>query len=210
MKGEVTLFRGPSRSYDPNTWPWTWLLHQTKSFLLLRTSFEGGQGPPVLSLARGPRGAQRQLGVLAAAWGRSGLCTDLRGIPLIPSKCRLRVPRQQDPENGMRASLLGVPQTAAPHALHKDEGQGLSSGAWDSWSFTNHPGGEAAGRASSPGLGRPLRARCRVRGLGRSEAGAPRHAHASLWAQPSAQPHGGGPPASTQPCAHRAPLARSS
>lgn len=88
----------------------------------------------------------------------------------------------------MRASLLGVPQTTAPHALHKDAVQGLSSRAWDSGSFTNHPGGEAAGRAYSTGLGRPLRVRCRVRGLGRSDAGALRHACVSLWAQPSAHP----------------------
>lgn len=101
------------------------------------------------------------------------------------------MPRQHDPENGTRAGLLGVPQTTAPHALHKDAGQGLSSGAWDSWSFTNHAGGEAAGRASSTGLGRPLRVHCRVQGLGRSDAGMLRHACVSLWAQPSAQPHEG-------------------
>ena len=63
-------------------------------------------------------------------------------------------------------------------------GQGPASGTWDSWSFVNNPGGEAAGQGSSTGLGGPLRVPCRVRGLGRSDAGVLRHACVSPVGSP--------------------------
>lgn len=81
-------------------------------------------------------------------------------------------------------------------------GQGPASGAWDSWSATSHPGGEAAREAPALGWADPLRVPCRVEEPGQGDAGALALWHVYvLWAQPSGpSPVEGDPLASAQLC----------
>lgn len=115
------------------------------------------------------QGSQRRPWVLAAARGGSGLCSDLQAVPLIRSRCRLlgldsaalRIAWEPAWSGSLRHWLWRFAQEHAcaqcpnsPIPCTKG-GQGPASGAWDSWSFTSHPGGEAAREAPALGWADP-------------------------------------------------------